>query len=230
MTIAAAVSSASLRVVGTVPAAVFSSTDQVIVEMRDLARDVAEDIARSCDWRDLTQIAVFTGDGTTTSFPKPADYDRMSQGEDIVDPPSWFWGYKPVMSVSEWLKRERFAWISPGGWILLGGQFQFYPAPSGTAEFPYISKNWAISADGTRKPEFTADDDRFVLDEGLLTLGLIWRYRAQKGLDYSEDLAGYNYSLSQIMAKDKGARVIRKHDRLTSFGARPAWPWDIGTP
>lgn len=230
MTIQTAVNSASLRVVGTVPAAVFSSTDQVIIEMLDLARDVAEDIARAYDWRDLTKIAVFTGDGSTTSFPKPADYDRMVQGEDIVDPPSWFWGYQPVVSVSEWLKRERYAWISPGGWILLGGAFQFYPAPTGTAEFPYITKNWVLSANGTPKPAFTEDSDTFVLDESLLTLGLIWRYRAQKGLDYSEDMANYNSSLSQLMAKDKGSRVIRKHDRYTSFGGRLAWPWDLGTP
>lgn len=228
MTIATAVGSASLRVVGTVPAAVFSSTDQVIVEMRDLARDVAEDIARACDWRDLTKVAVFTGDGSTTAFAKPTDYDRMAQGEDIVDPPSWFWGYQPVMSVSEWLKRERYSWISPGGWILLGGQFQFYPAPSGTAEFPYISKNWALSAEGVAKPAFDQDTDTFALDEGLLTLGLIWRYRSQKGLDYSEDLANYNFSLSQLMTKDKGSRVIRKHERTSSFGARPAWPWELG--
>lgn len=228
MTIQTVVQSAAIRIQGNAPATVFSSTAQIAIELRNLVQDVAEDIAGCHDWRDLTKIATFTGDGTTETFSKPADYDRMVQGSSITDPDTWLWGYYAIPTVTEWLRRRDVAWISPGGWILLGGLFQFYPAPSGDAEFPYISNLIVLADDATPKTAFTADTDTFVLSERLLTLGLIWRYRAQKGLDYSEDMATYEMELSKTQTNDKGARVIRKPDRHNSFGARVAWPWALG--
>ena len=46
------------------------------------------------------------------------------------------------------LKAGGGAIVGPGGWIILGGKFQFYPAPTGTAQFPYIRKTWAAASDG----------------------------------------------------------------------------------
>jgi hypothetical protein len=228
MTIQTVVNNAAIRIQGNAPATVFSSTTQIAVELRNLVQDVAEDIAGCHDWRDLTKIATFTGDGATETFAKPSDYDRMVQGSSITDPDTWLWGYYAIPTVTDWLRRRDVAWISPGGWILLGGEFQFYPAPVGDAEFPYIS-NLIVRADNDDlKTAFTADNDSFVLSERLLTLGLIWRYRSQKGLDYSEDMATFEIELSKIQTADKGARVIRKADRLNSFGARIAWPWALG--
>lgn len=221
MTLLTAVQSAAVVVIGKAPTAVFSSTDQIAVEMRNLANDVAIDIARSHDWRDLTEIATFTGDGVTDAFPKPADYDRMVQSSSIGDPDRWLWGYWPIATVNEWMRRGNAGWISPGGWIILSGQFRFHPSPTGDAEFPYISSYLVHAEDGTRKTAFDRDDDTFVLDERLLTLGLIWRYRAQKGLDYTEDLANYGLALSERQAKDAGARVTRRR-------AGSVWPCALG--
>lgn len=221
MTIQTAVSSASLRVIGSAPAAVFSSTEQIAVEMRDLAQEVAADIAVSHEWRDLTQIATFTGGA---SFPKPADYDRMLSGQGVQDGTSWLWGYVPFASVSEYMAaiNGQLA-LSPGGWIILGGEFKFWPAAVGSATFPYQSNLIVRASDATPKAAFSADTDTFVLPERLLTLGLIWRYRAQKGLDYSEDLATYEDALARAQNNDKGARVLRP-DTMPSFpGARRAY-------
>ena len=228
MSLQTVVTSAAIRVAGTAPSAVFSSTDQIAVEMRDLVQDAAVDIAASHDWRDLTMIASFTGDGVTETFNKPLGYDRMAQGSNVSDPAPWLWNYSAMSSVSDWMAARDAAWISPGCWIILGGKFQFYPAPSGKAEFPYISNLIVRDTNDLLKTEFTLDTDTFVLSERVLTLGLIWRYRAQKGLDYSEDLATYGIALSQAQARDGGARVIRKVDRFNSFGAGPAWPWLLG--
>jgi hypothetical protein len=63
--------------------------------------------------------------------------------------------------------------LTPGGWIILGGEFKFWPSVNGTATFPYISKYIVLDGDGvTLKETFTSDDDTFVLSERLLTLGL----------------------------------------------------------
>lgn len=222
MTVLSAANSAAIRVnVGSLPA-LFPSTDHIAVEFRDLIQEVAEDIAEAAEWRDLIKTATLTGG---SSFPKPADFDRMLKGQGVQDATNWFWGYHPFSDVSEYIAAVNGAMplISPGGWIILDGEFKFWPAAVGTATFPYVSNLIVRSSGGTLKPAFTADDDTFVLDERLLTLGLIWRYRAQKGVDYSEDMANYEMALAQAMDRDKGARMLRPDHRWRVPGARLAY-------
>lgn len=230
MTLKTVVESAAIRVIGSAPAAVMSSQDQIAIEMRDLVNDVAIAIAESNDWRDLTKIASFTGDGVETFFPTPSDYDRMTVNNGIRDMKNWFWGYFPFDSVNDFLmmKENGFALLSPGGWIILNGGYNFVPAPTGTAQFPYISSNIVRGPDNALKPSFTSDEDTFLLSERLLTLGLIWRYKAQKGLDYTEDLATYEEDLSQRQARDRGYRAVRHGMQNTWNRSRVAWPWPLG--
>lgn len=229
MTIQSVVQSAALRIVGSKPAVVFSSTDQIAVEMADLVNEVAQDIALSHDWRDLTLISEMVGDGAQTSFSKPANYDRMMITADVQEQNEWLWGYYAFGSVSEYLqfKNHNFQRITPGGWILLGGAFEFFPAPTGTATFPYISNLLVRDENGVLKTTFSADSDTFVLSERVLTLGLIWRYLAQKRLDYGEELATYGMALSQAQTRDKGAQHIRQ-GRNRNLGANLAWPFPLG--
>lgn len=206
-----AIKSAILRVSGVAVQEVFASTDQIAVEMQDLAQEVAADIAASHDWRALTKVHQIVGNGGL-AYPLPSDYSRMVLASDVDDATNWFWGYEPFESVNDWLRYRTggYSIVSPGGWIILGGEMQFYPAPSGTAQFPYISANWAIDSDSAHKAEFTADTDIFVLDERLLTLGLIWRWLDQKGMPYAEAMATYETALAQAQSRDKGARVLRR--------------------
>jgi len=222
MTALTAIRSAVLRTTGVRVQQVFTSTEQIAVEMADLVNEVACDIVRSHDWRALTKIATVVSDGGE-EYDLPADYDRMVAAGGIEDTASLFWGYTPFSSPNEWLqfKSGTYAIISPGGWISIGGKLQFYPAPVGNAEYPYISKLWARSESGTPKAKFTADDDEFALDERLLTLGLIWRWMDQKGMQYSEALATYEMALSQAQMRDAGARVYRTGPRR--FGGRIAY-------
>jgi len=223
MPILPAIKSAILRCTGVQVSTVFSSTDQIAVEMADLANEVATDIAKSYDWRTLTKIATVTGTGAL-AYALPADFDRMTLGAEVDDSATWFWGYEPFTSVNDWMRFRSgtYSIISPGGWIIIGGELQFYPAPNGNAEYPYISKNWARSSGDEPKAAFTADDDTFLLDERLLTLGLIWRWMAQKGFEYSEAMATYELALAQAQGRDKGARLLRT-PRDSFRGARLAY-------
>lgn len=222
MTAFTAIRAAVLRTTGVQITEAFASSAQIAVEMVDLANEVACDIAKSHDWRALTKVAEITGTGAL-EYPLPTDYDRMLLSAEIDDRATWFWGYEPFQSVNDWMRFKSGAYgiLSPGGWIILDSQIQFYPAPSGVAQYPYISRNWAQSDAGARKAAFTADDDTFVLSERLLTLGLIWRWMDQKGLQYSEALATYEAALSQAQARDKGARVLRTPQRY--FNLRTAY-------
>lgn len=191
-----------------------SGDTQISREMLDLSTEVAIDIMRSHDWRDLVKVHGIPADGVTAAFPKPADYDRMigrAHDDDIN-------GYRPMCSVDEWIDTTQGNYSGRGGWILLGGMFQFHPAPSGPLSFPYVSNHFVRLAEGTLTDAFTADDNEFMLDDRLLTLGLIWRWKAQKGLDYSEDMATYEIALSQAQARDKGHRRIERRVPRIGFG------------
>lgn len=231
MTVLSACQSALVRLIGKRPSTVFSSQEQTVVEVADLVTEVATDIMKGHDWQALTEIRTITGDGTSAAFPFPADYDRMVLAEDLYDPETWAWGYCHVLSVGAWIQHLNGAFpLTPGAWIILKNQFNFSPTPANGSQamFPYISKNFALSSTGTPQSSFAADTDTFVLDERLLTLGLIWRWRAQKRLEYAEDMQTYEIALSQAQARDKGAVVIRSNGRRRVGNLGVAWPWTLG--
>ena len=201
MTLLSAARSAALRCTGTVITSVLGSGDQIGVEMADLANDVGIDIARSHDWRALT--VVYSGPGAAVT-PLPDGYDRMIGGilnVDGVDP-----GYGPVDSLDDW------SMVNGGrgrGWVLLDGAIQISPTPTNGVSFAYVSDKFVRADDTTLKSEFTMDSDQFVLDERLLTLGLIWRWKSMKGLEYAEDMRTYELALGQAQSRDRGTYALR---------------------
>ena len=217
-----AMKSAILRLTGVSVSEVFASTDQIAVEIADLVNEVATDIMKSHDWRALTKVATVAGSGAE-SYPLPTDFDRMVLGADIDDAASWFWGYQPFDSVNEWMRFRAggYSIVSPGGWIILGGELQFFPGALGTAQYPYISAHYALDADSSKKRAFTADTDIFLMEDRLLTLGLVWRWQEQKGMEYAESLQTYETALAQAQSRDKGARLLRVGGRV--FGAKVAY-------
>lgn len=231
MAILSAMQSAALRLVGRKPTAFFSSTGQFEREIVDLVNEVATDIMLSHDWQALTKIATINGDGGTTEFPLPADYDRMKLAQHMQDGVSWFWNYTRVQSLDEWILLQSGGWagVSPGWWILLGNQFQFYPAPASgaMAKYPYISKQYARDSAGAAKDAFTDDGDSFALDGRLLTLALIWRWREMKRLDATGDMENFTKAFDERSARDGGSRTIRKNGGRVIHAA-PAWPWVLG--
>lgn len=233
MTVLSAASSAMVRLVGRKPTVLYSAaaTDETAVQIADLANEVAADIMKGHDWQALTKIAELTGDGETTSFVIPSDYDRMVLAQDIQSNQApWLWNYSQA-HIGLWiaLQNGEVSVASPGWWILLENRFRFNPAPpSGRkAIFPYIAKTYALSLGGERKASFTADNDTFMLDERLLTLGIIWRYREQKGMGYAEDMKTYEDALSQAQARDRGARAIRSRVSSARPGTRVGWPYGL---
>ena len=230
MTILTAAQSAMARLVGRRPAAVVSSTNEMEVEITSVAYEAAVDIAKSHDWQELTTLHTVTGTGDE-SYPMPADYDRMVQGMGVSSP-SWpDWWYSQARSLDEWetIKVRDFS-LEPGWWMLLGGRFHVLPALSvgNTARFYYISNDLFLAENGTPKSTITQDSDSFRLNERLLTLAIIWRWKQMKGFDYAEDMRSYEIALDQEQARDKGSRIRRENGSSRFHGAVPAWPWSLG--
>ncbi len=227
-----AMQSAAIRLVGQRPSVFFGASGQLEVELCDLVNEVANDVVEYADWQGLTKVATVTGDGVTTEFALPSDYRRQLLRSDLQDLESWAWGYTRITDINDFLYQQAVGFtFVPGGWILFDNKLQFAPAPSdgATATYPYISNNYATASDTLEpKVEFTADTDSFALSERLLTLGLVWRWREMKKLDYTGDQEAFNAALSEVAAKDKGSRVYRSGRRNFIRGTHVAWPWELG--
>lgn len=231
MTVLSACQDALMRLVKYRPQSVFSSDDPTVQEVADLVNEVATFIMKKQDWQALTTIGVFTGDGVTQEFDKPADYDRMLVASEIQDNITWFWNFLHIPTVDEWITLRNSNWnlISPGAWVLMGDKFRFNPAPpiGQKAEFPYVSNAYARSETTLPKSRFDADTDTFVLSDRLLTLGLVWMWRQQKRLDSSQEEVDFLTALSEEASRDGGARVIRNR-AIRHFNTSYGWPGRLG--
>lgn len=99
-------------------------------------------------------------------------------------------------------------------WVIRGGTLYVYPQPSvaDDATFAYMSTFYAKSAAGALKAGFTVDTDTCVLDESIMTLGLMWRWKRANGLDYAQEFDMYEKRLQDSLARDAAGK------RLTMAG------------
>lgn len=112
--------------------------------------------------------------------------------------------------------------ISPTGprrrfWII-DNSFQINPVPgfsssdNGAIEvFEYYTNAWCQSTggvSGTPQTVWTADTDNYLLDDNLMTLGIIWRYLRAKRLSYEEEKRTYDMAFERMLARDGATRNL----------------------
>ena len=59
---------------------------------------------------------------------------------------------------------------------------------------------------------------------------MIWRWKANKGRSYAEDMANYENLKEKLINQDKGARMISIGRVRMPFDARIAYPQSITSP
>ena len=215
MTILAVVKDVCAMVGVEVPTSIFSgiATNRTMQEMLAHANEMAQRMASDTktDWTALKTFATFNGDGVTTAFTLPPDYRRLPIMSNV-----WVsnWGASPARFVpnsDEWLKR-RLENATAGGteWTIIGGKMHIFPAMAAdvTASFVYVTRNCVALASGGFGETFMTDDDRYVLDERLLKLNMIWGWKANKGSPYAEDMGTYTDALSMATGYDSPAPII----------------------
>lgn len=212
-----------------VPDAVFASTTREHVEIKSLANEMAVRIGKAHDWSLLRTLQTYTGDGSTEAFALPSDYLRMLKKANL-----WSSAYQTplthVLDTDRWLEMDIRAFdFVIGAWSMLGGNIEIKPtmATGVTAKFYYLTNKVVISNASEQKTTFTADTDSFRLNERLLTLGMIWQWKANKGQSYGEDMANYEAALEQAIGEDKGSKVIRVGRARMPSDASTAFPQSI---
>jgi hypothetical protein len=201
------------RVIGlTVPEALVSNTNREYIEIAEIMQEMAQRITEGHDWQKLAKVATVTGNGSAESFSLPSDYKRM-----LVKASVWSSSLEtalsPISDLDRWLELDvqTFDFVI-NAWTIYDNQFHIKPAlgTGVTAKYFYVSENvFQAENDGDLKAEFNADTDVFLLNEGMLKLGAIYRWKQLKGLPYAEDMADYEERKARLIRADKGSRLMR---------------------
>ena len=209
MTVLSVVQDVSRQLRLAVPTVLFAGTDQFSKTMQALVNESATAIAKAHDWRKFTTLKTQAGDGSTTSFSLPNDYDRMPVKAQIFLTSTT----RPMAKIDDldvWQENRLQSISNPGGeWMILSGSLQIYPAMSASDSAKYYYQTNLIVTSASDATTFTVDTDTFKLPERLLKLDLIWRFLAGIGMDYTEDMRNSEIALSQEIARDKGSRIIK---------------------
>lgn len=83
------------------------------------------------------------------------------------------------------------------------------PQDGQTLRLEYISDSAVLDTDGTTyKTRFEADSDTFVLNDDLLIMGVLWRFKKAKGLDFQAELAEAQGMKRKELATNKNAQTV----------------------
>lgn len=209
----------------TQPTVLFTSTDRNVIQMRELLLEGAEHLSKCGEpgWQALQrqQMFVTVAQEEQTNTPIPSDLRSF-----IADS---FFNRTTNRKVTGPLTPQQYqqaqVWpqlVAPYlCWRERDGDFLINPVPPAgeTIAYEYISSYWAKNSAGAAKAEFTADDDGTYLDEELLKLDLIWRWKQAKGLDYGEDMATFERELEKALGRDGGAGMLLQAGPITPY------PW-----
>ncbi len=209
-----------------IPAAVFSSADQQVIQLRTLMNEEGQALAGGGEgfehnWAILTTEKTFTTVATAVQTSSVAtDYGYL------VNESMWNrslrWPVQGPMSPQDWQNvqavptgsiRPNFRFIASSGALTI----EMYPTPTAgqTVAYEYVSKNWAQTNGSVGLSAMTADTDTSLLEDRLISLGIRWRYLKAKGLDYSEDFRTYQIEVGKAIARDGGRQTM-------SLSGRPA--------
>lgn len=230
MTVLTTIQGAAAYLGISIPTFVTGSTEREHVELTEIANEAAQDIAEYHDWQSLKNLARIDGDGVTSSFALPSNYDRMPKKQSL-----WSTTQESplthVQSHDDWLEIDiRDYGIVVGAWTLLGGNVEIKPTPD-DGEFIkyYFQSRDIITTTLSDKTKITLDADSFDIfpkSERVLKLAIIWRWRALKGLDYAEDLNNYETALGLAAMRDGGSKMLVSGNARSS-GIRTAYPQAI---
>lgn len=218
MSLLTIVQNACRRIGITAPTVVTGSSDLTVAQLLSLLNKEGKELATgssvglSYDWQALQAEATFTSVATESQglMSTIAPGLKYIIGGTIWDRTRRLPAYGS-MSPQEWQNYKAWGVASPypkyrvrTGYLLLMPT----PAAGDLYYFEYQGKNWCTSSTGTGQTAFAADADVCVLDEDLLTDGLVWRFKQAKGLDYAEDFATYQRDVTMAISRDTERPVL----------------------
>lgn len=229
------IQSASQRMGLTSPTYAAGSSDLIVLQMFALLNEEGQELARRYPWTALQNEGTFA----TLAAEDQGAVSAIASGLNyIINDTIWNRSLRrPVFgprTPQEWQQSKAFAINGPwSSYRIKGGHLYMYPTPTAgqSCYFDYLTKNWATDSTGvTGKEALTVDTDLVLLDDNLLTIGLIWRFKQAKGLEYAEDYNKYERQVLDAMARDGGKdRLSLTNTKYDIFPGVvvPAGSWNL---
>jgi hypothetical protein len=212
------------------PTVIYASTDRDMYSLQEVIADAVLTIKEAHDWQLFRAIHTLDGDGSAQSFSLPIDYDRMLRTASLWSS-RYQWAMEHILDTDRWLELLTLPYTqTTGSWTIYGGELQILDtmATGDTAKFFYIKNLPVVSITSTTKAAFTADDDSFRLDEELLRLAIIYKWKQAKQQAYEEEMADFNIMLNRMIDKDGGSKpIVSGGPRSTWRDRNVAWPGSI---
>lgn len=219
------------RVGLTAPTAAVSSTDENVIRMIELANEEGEELASRADWQALTREATHTtlaaeSQGLMTAI-AGSDFSYIKNDT--------FWNrtkdrrWYPVSDV-DWQTMKATNITGPVEYFRIrGGYLLAIPTPTAgeTLAFEWMTKNWCETSGGTGQSAWAADTDVGRLDEGLMLMGLVWRWKKAQGLEYAEDFRQYEIRVESAMQRDGAKPRLNMAGTMVHGRSIPQGSWNV---
>lgn len=190
----------------TPPDTIIGSSEANAITLRGIAQRVGRSLARRATWQKITKQTTFATVASTVTYDLASDFDWYLP-ETMFNRTRNRRVHGPI-SESMWqqIQASLTTLVNPG-FRFRGGQILISPTPSSaeTVAYEYISTQWCEASGGTDQSTWTADTDLPLFGEELHILGIVWRFKQSKGMDYSEAFRNYEAELNMAMIRD-GAR------------------------
>lgn len=197
-----------------VPETVMGNADPKIRQIRSLLEEEGKDLAKRGIWEGMVYEASLT---TLAQEDQGAMADIATNNFDyILNQTIWDRSTRlPVLGPLAPVDYQALkALVSTGPryrWRLRGGRLLVNPSPpaGSTWKFEYVTKNWILNVSGVGCEYFDLDTDTTVFPADLAILGLRWRWKKEKGLEYAEDFRTYEMQVKDALGRDGGKKWLR---------------------
>jgi hypothetical protein len=220
----------------TAPVSVSSSSDPQIIQLMAIANEEGQDLSARYPWQSLQNESTFV---TVAAESQGAITTLAGSGfryilNDIMWDRTLLVPVSGPLNPQDWQGLKARNITGPySQFRIRGGLVRFIPTPvaGNTIAFEWISKNWVtVTALATTSATWTADADTGLLDEEIMTQGVIWRWKAAKGLEYAEDYNKYERLVADQMARDGGKPRLNLGGGMSNFPAGvfvPSGSWSV---
>lgn len=200
------------------PSAVVGSTDAQAVQMLALLNREGREVSRrdgaNGGWPQLRREHSITLVDSQASYAFPSDlaYFINTTGWDQSNN----WPLDGPISPQIWqvLKSGTIGSVGPRlRFRIMAGALYVDPTPDSsnagnTLVLEYYSESWCESSVADPQTSWLSDSDVPRLPDDIFVLGLIWRWRRAKGLDYQEEFNAYEDYVAQSLARSGMSRVL----------------------
>lgn len=204
----------------TAPTAVVGNTNKEFIQLLELADEEGEDLSQRGRWQRLTTESTFSSVATESqgAITTLAGSDFGWMLEDTMWNRTAVRRIYPVDEV-QWQQMKATNITGPVEYYRIrGNNLVVIPTmtASQTVAFEWMSRNWCQSAGGTGQSSWAADTDVGRLDEKIMTVGIMWRFKKAKGLDYAEDFNQYEAMVANALARDGAKKRLYTGGPCTS--------------